>query len=88
MEKQFENNPFIHIPVDLNATNPDDLSRTYENRQNLQSLYPSLETKNVLKMHQNFLLFIGIIWFLMVIVTLSVFDIYRDKELKPISEGE
>ena len=88
MEKQFENNPFIHIPVDLNATNLDDLNRTYENRQNLHSLYPSLETKNVFKMHQNFLLFIGIIWFLMVIVTLSVFDIYRDKELKPISEGE
>ena len=41
-----------------------------------------------LKYHEKFLLFFGIIWFLMVIVILGVIDSSRDKEITQVQIGE
>ena len=61
-------------------------SNNQENRNKKENWFHMNDTE--LKYHEKFLLFFGIIWFLMVIVIVGVIDSSRNKEITQVQIGE
>ena len=80
------NNPYPTKKKIQTETETIKRSNNQENRNIKENWFHMNDTE--LKYHEKFLLFFGIIWFLMVIVIVGVIDSSRNKEITQVQIGE